>query len=356
MGALALLLLLALALAPRWLRAKAKVHGFPPGFPGRAGEGRVEVEVQAPLPVLLQVEVGGSAALGLAPRKALALAWGRAKLGLSLPYRYRRRGAHPLPALQLRARGVLGLGERRLALPLGEALVYPALRPLPPLLPAPAFFLEGRRAPWGLQDPLEAVGLRPYRPGDPLRLLARKASLRLGRPVVREVERRLEGGLFFHVDTQSLHPSYLDHAASLAFGLLLEAERRGERYGLSASEVLPLGRGKAHLRRALELLARLAPSPAAPLPPPAPWGSTYVLLTQGAEEAFLKAALRGARRAREGLLVLLPEGYFLFPGEKGRPVHGKPPGLERALRYRALLLAHGVRLLVVRGHEPFRGK
>lgn len=189
-----------------------------------------------------------------------------------------------------------------------------------------------------------------------MRLLARKASLRLGRPVVREVERRLEGGLFLHVDTQSLHPSYLDHAASLALGLLLEAERRGERYGLSASEVLPLGRGKAHLRRALELLARLAPSPAAPLPPPAPWGSTYVLLTQGAEEAFLKAALRGARRAREGLLVLLPEGYFLFPGEKGRPVHGKPPGLERALRYRALLLAHGVRLLVVRGHEPFRGK
>ncbi|MGC8968215.1 MAG: DUF58 domain-containing protein [Thermus sp.] len=356
MGALALLLLLALALAPRWLRAKAQVHGFPPGFPGRTGEGRVEVEVQAPLPVLLRVEVGGSAALGLSPREVLALAWGRARLALSLPYRYRRRGAHALPTLHLRARGVLGLGERRLALPLGEALVYPALRPLPPLLPAPAFFLEGRRVPRGLPDPLEAVGLRPYRPGDPLRLLARKASLRLGRPVVREVERRLEGGLFLHLDAESLHPSYLDHAASLALGLLLEAERRGERYGLSAGAVLPLGRGKAHLRRALELLARLAPSPTPLLPPPAPWGSTYVLLTQAAEEAFLKAALRGARRAREGLLVLLPEGYFLFPGERGRPVHGKPPALERALRYRGLLAAGGVRLKVVRGHEPFGGK
>jgi uncharacterized protein (DUF58 family) len=174
--------------------------------------------------------------------------------------------------------------------------------------------------------------------------------------VVREVERRLEGGLFLHLDAESLHPSYLDHAASLALGLLLEAERRGERYGLSAGAVLPLGRGKAHLRRALELLARLAPSPTPLLPPPAPWGSTYVLLTQAAEEAFLKAALRGARRAREGLLVLLPEGYFLFPGERGRPVHGKPPALERALRYRGLLAAAGVRLKVVRGHEPFGGK
>jgi hypothetical protein len=72
-------------------------------------------------------------------------------------------------------------------------------------------------------------------------------------------------------------------------------------------------------------------------------------VSQAAEEAFLQ----GARRAREGVLILLPEGYFLFPGEKGRPVYGKPPGLERALRYRGLLLDHGLRL-VVRGHETPR--
>jgi len=61
---------------------------------------------------------------------------------------------------------------------------------------------------------------------------------------------------------------------------------------------------------------------------------------------------QGARRAREGVLILLPEGYFL--GEKGRPVYGKPPGLERALRYRGLLLGHGLRLVVVRGHKTPR--
>ncbi len=88
--------------------------------------------------------------------------------------------------------------------------------------------------------------------------------------------------------------------------------------------------------------------------PTRPLGSTYVLVSHAAEEALLQGALKGARRAREGVLILLPEGYFLFPGEKGRPVYGKPPGLERALRYRGLLPDHGLRLVVVRGHETSR--
>ncbi|MEZ0348053.1 MAG: hypothetical protein ABWJ90_06010, partial [Thermus sp.] len=90
------------------------------------------------------------------------------------------------------------------------------------------------------------------------------------------------------------------------------------------------------------------------LPPPAPWGSTYLLLTQGAEDAFLKAALLGARQARKGVLLLLPEGYFLFPGEKGRPARGRTPGLLRALGLKAVLSAHGLELRVVRGNEPLR--
>jgi hypothetical protein len=67
-------------------------------------------------------------------------------------------------------------------------------------------------------------------------------------------------------------------------------------------------------------------------------------VSHAAEEAFLQGALKGARRAREGVLI-----FFLFPGEKGRPVYGKPPGLERGL-----LLDHGLRLAVVRGHETPR--
>ncbi|TBH20565.1 DUF58 domain-containing protein [Thermus thermamylovorans] len=351
MALLGLALLLALYRAPWLARARAELRGLPPGFPGQGGEGGAEVELVCPLPVLFRLESLPSAPLGLEPRSVSGVAWGRTRLRLPLPCRYRRRGEHPV-RLGLRLQGPLGLGERRLLLEPGRVLVYPALRALPPFHPAPSFFLEGRPTPFGLPDPLEAKGLRPYRPGDSLRLLARKASLRRGQPLVREVEKSLLGSLFLHLDTQALHPSYPDHAASLAAWLLLQAERRGERYGLSAGEVLPLGRGRAHLERALVLLARLKATPAPALPPPAPPGSTYLLVSQGAEAAFLQAALRGAARARRGVLLLLPEGYFLYPGERGRRAFGKTPGLERALALRGLLLAHGLELRVVRGHEP----
>lgn len=350
LGVLALLALLLLALGPRWARARVGVEGLKDGFPDQEGEGQAWAELLAPLPLLYRLEALPQAALGLEARGTGGLAWGRVRVDLPLAYRYRRRGEHGV-RLRLRLRSPLGLGERVLDLEAGSVLVYPALRGLPPLRPAPAYFLEGAPRPFGLPDPLEARGLRPYRPGDPLRLLAPKASLRLGEPLVREVERTLLGSLFLHIDAQSLHPAYLDHAASLAAWLLLLAERRGERFGLSLGEVLPLGRGLAHLRRALTLLARLAPSSTPLLPAPAPPGSTYLLISQAAEGAFLEAALKAAAPARKGVLLLLPEGYFLFPGEKGRPTWGTPPGLQRALALRGLLRAHGVELRVVRGHE-----
>ncbi|MFN4071538.1 MAG: DUF58 domain-containing protein [Thermus caldifontis] len=350
LGLLSLLLLLALWRAPRFAQVRVKTHGLAPGFPGQEGEGQVEVEVWAPLPLFFRLENLPSAPLGLEPRGLSGMAWGKIRLALPLSCRYRRRGEHPL-RLILRLTSPLGLGERLLSLEAGRVLVYPSLRPLPPFEPAPSFFLEGRPEPFGLPDPLEAKGLRPYGPGDSLRLLAKQASLRQGRPFVREVEKSLLGSLFLHLDTQSLHPAYLDHAASLAAWLLLLAEKKGAQYGLSAGEVLPLGRGKAHLVRALSLLARLQPTPGPSLPPKAPFGSTYFLISQGAEESFLEATLRGAAQARQGVLLLLPEGYFLYPGEKGRVAFGKTPGLARALAMKGLLLAHGVSLRVVRGHQ-----
>lgn len=351
LGLLSLLLLLALWRAPRLARIRMQTPNLAPGFPGQVRLGQVAVEVWAPLPLFFRLENLPSAPLGLEPRSLSGMAWGKTRLALPLSCRYRRRGEHPL-RLTLRFTSPLGLGERLLSLEAGRVLVYPALRPLPPFEPAPSFFLEGKTEPFGLPDPLEAKGLRPYQPGDSLRLLAKRASLRQGRPFVREVEKSLLGSLFLHLDTQSLHPAYLDHGASLAAWLLLLAEKSGVPYSLSAGEVLPLGRGKGHLVRALSLLARLESTQTPALPPKAPPGSTYFLITQAAEQAFLKAALRGSVQARHGVLLLLPEGYFLYPGEKGRLALGKTPGLERALAMRGILLAHGLELKVVRGHQP----
>ncbi|GLV48180.1 hypothetical protein TJA_13360 [Thermus sp. LT1-2-5] len=285
LGLLALGLLSLLYWAPHLARVRVHAHGFPPGFPGQRGEGRVAVALFSPLPLLFRLEALPSAPLGLAPRALSGVAWGRLRLVLPLGYAYRRRGLHPL-RLSLGLQSPLGFGKRVLVLEAGHVLVYPSLRALPPYRPAPSFYAEGLPATFGLPDPLEAKGLRPFTPGDTPRLLARKASARLGYPVVREVEKTLLGSLFLHIDTQSLHPSYLDHATSLAAWLLLQAEARGERFGLSAGEVLPLGRGRAHLERALSLLARLAPTPGPALPPPAPWGSTYLSLPKERKRPF----------------------------------------------------------------------
>lgn len=90
----------------------------------------------------------------------------------------------------------------------------------------------------------------------------------------------------------------------LGAGLLLEAERQGVAFGFS------LG-GKGFTSK--------GPSPASPQAPPP--GNTYLLATQAAERAFLEGALRG---------------------------------VKRALGLKGVLLAHGLRLQVVRGYEPLR--
>ncbi len=53
-------------------------------------------------------------------------------------------------------------------------------------------------------------------------------------------------------------------------------------------------------------------------------------------------------------LLLFPEGFFLRPGEKGRPVWGKTPAMQRLLAKRRLLAAGGVTVAIVRGKEPPR--
>jgi len=89
-------------------------------------------------------------------------------------------------------------------------------------------------------------------------------------------------------------------------------------------------------------------------------GSVYPTRPLGEHLRPREPSRRGSLRAGgpaapgKGSSSSFPKAYFLFPGEKGRPVCGKPPGLERALRHRGLLLGHGLRLVVVRGHETPR--
>jgi hypothetical protein len=51
-------------------------------------------------------------------------------------------------------------------------------------------------------------------------------------------------------------------------------------------------------------------------------------------------------------LVVLPEGFYLEPGETGRPIRHAPPGTVRDLERRAGVLAEaGVLVFVLRGNQ-----
>jgi uncharacterized protein (DUF58 family) len=353
-----LLLLLGLLYSPRLARgAVSLVAEQARLFPGRKGRGRLELHLRCPVPLYVRLEREGQSSLSLLPGGLRGLAWGEWRLREELHYSPRRRGEHPLPRVRVFVKDLLGLREHELELPQERAsvLAYPEAFPLD----SPEFRLtllaDGPEAAGGLEDPSRFTGVREYLPGDPLHRLHWKATAHWGRLMVREWARVKSSGVWLHLDLQAQgRPGevYVEHAASLAASLLIAAERDGLAFGLSLAEhQIPLGRGAEHLARMLRALALAeaeeAPR-AVPVPPP---GVNLILLTQEASSGVIEGALRARARASRVHLIALPEGFYLRPGEGGRPVFGKTDGVLRLLKKRSLLEGEGVRVHILRGNQ-----
>jgi uncharacterized protein (DUF58 family) len=189
-----------------------------------------------------------------------------------------------------------------------SVLAYPRRLRKVPRLPQPrsASAPRDRVTPFaGGGDRLR--GVREWRPGDPPRSVAWRASARHGRLLAREFEREEEGPLVLLLDASgpSLEPldraKALDRACSLACSLLLRAraEGRAAAFGVHAQTpiwVPSVASGEA-LARALEALAlvrpvaprRDAPSPTSLLPP---------RLARNAEVVVLELRRGAVRRGR----------------------------------------------------------
>ncbi|MBI5812240.1 MAG: DUF58 domain-containing protein [Meiothermus silvanus] len=311
-------LLAAILLAPSLVRGSASSRALKRRmFPHRSGTGRVRVALECPLPVYVRLEREGSGPLSLLPDGVNALAWPRWEWEEALLFSPRKRGEYPLPRIRVFARDLLGLREvevrvnqesdRVLAYPEAFGLLSPDLRL--------TLLADGPEARGGLEDPSRFAGVRAYTPGDPL---------------------------------SRLHWN----ATALAASLLVAAEEANLAVGLSAGAGgIGLGRGALHLARILEVLARANPEQQArpvPIPPP---GVNLLLVTQEASGSVIEGALRARARASRVHLIALPEGFYLKPGEKGRPVFGKTEGVLRLLEKRKLLEAEGVRVHILRGNE-----
>jgi uncharacterized protein (DUF58 family) len=128
---------------------------------------------------------GGDSAAALAiPAAGTATAW--------IEITPRRRGVVALDDLRVLLPDPLGLFQRcrRVVAPPATLTVLPRRYRLPAIdLPgAPRFQLGGETASRTVGTSDEFLGLREYRPGDPLRLIHWRSWARTGRPIVRELE------------------------------------------------------------------------------------------------------------------------------------------------------------------------
>jgi uncharacterized protein (DUF58 family) len=265
------------------------------------------------------------------------------------------RGQYVWPAATLRWADPLGLYWRSRPLPAPATLeVWPGQHPLVlPGLLRPLLSDGELTRQLGLDDPVSLRGVRAYTPGDPPGRVHWRATARTGVLSVRELERSASGQLHLHLDGRG-GPVYLESAVRLLSSLLTEALELDLPVSLSTSRGRsPQGRGPEALRRALSLLATAQPDEFAEvlagLPEPAS-GSNVILLTHVAQVGVVDAALRLRARASRVVIVALPEGYYLEPGEHPRRQWvGLPDSLRELGGKAAALAGAGVGVRVLRG-------
>lgn len=164
-----------------------------------------------------------------------------------------RRGLQPLPAVRIATRYPLGLFRAWTLLPYGDrVLVYPRPAPHAPPLPSAPADAGGNL---GVEaDETDFDGLRPYRPSDPPRRIAWRASARSGELLSREPH---AGGVApAWLAWDALPGRAVEERLSILCRWVLDADRLGLRYGLRLprSSLAP-SQGPAHRRRCLRLLA-----------------------------------------------------------------------------------------------------
>ncbi|GGR12355.1 DUF58 domain-containing protein [Deinococcus ruber] len=314
---------------------------------------RIVIEDPAPRAVVpeTQFTVGG-------------LIWGERRVTHVTSLQLNQRGVYRWEGASLRWADPFGLFWHQQPLVCATELeVYPGthLLTLPHLLRP--LLSEGELSrTLGLDDPISLRGARPYLPGDPpgrvhWRLSARHLSENAdagggggGNLMVRELERTASSSLHIHLDTAGSEV-YLESAVRLAASLVQEALELRLPVALSDGRgSTPSGQTPEHLRRVLRRLAEATVEPAERIPAVRP-GSNLIVLTQRAGGALLHSALLARAQAARVVIVALPEGFYLEPGElPRRQWAGLPEAVRELERQAGVLAGAGVAVLVLRGN------
>lgn len=334
-------------------------------FPSQGFEGdrlpyrvRAEVESRWPLRVVLEDPVPLTVVPG-EPFAVGGLTVGRSMTEQATTLTLNQRGEYRWPGATLRWADPLGLFWRAAPLPVSSQYgparleVYPGTHGL--LLPdlLRPLLSEGTLSrTLGLEDPISLRGARPYLPGDPPGRVHWRLSARTGELTVRELERTAASSVTVYLD---LHGSevFVESAARLASSLVQEALALDLPVSVATCEgATPAGRTPESLRAALRRLAQVQPDPAPPLIPPSRAGGNLIVLTQRAGPALVAEAMRARATASRVVIVAIPEGFYLEPGEKPRRQWvGAPDTVRELERCVGILAEAGVLVYVLRGNQ-----
>lgn len=247
----------------------------------------------------------------------------------------RKRGYYPIGPLLLSSGDLLGLGD---ALTWQGGLQY--------LTVYPKIIALGRAAmpasaPQGIlrytqpifEDPARIFGKRDYMTGDSLRRVDWKASAAAGRLQVRLFEPSMSQEALIVLDMDGNHYHHHSRIDSTELGVVIAASlanwiiEKKQMCGLMAHGRDPLGvgglpqsipprKGKAHLMRLLETLARVEMTQGLP---PLPlqiqrarmglaWGTTLLVITGQADDTLLRELYDARRGGQNAVLILAGPG------------------------------------------------
>lgn len=184
---------------------------------------------------------------------------------------FSQRGVHHLDPFRVAALVPLGLMTGKAAVSTATRfVVVPRIAPVGRLqIP-----LVRRYQPGGIAlasktgESMELLGVRPYKPGDPMRNLHARTWARIGTPVVREYQEEYftRVGVLLDTDRRVYGRRQFEASVSLAAGIvssLTQSEALIDMLVVGDQvHLMTLGRSLGHLDQALDLLACVRPGPA----------------------------------------------------------------------------------------------
>jgi uncharacterized protein (DUF58 family) len=180
-----------------------------------------------------------------------------------------RRGVIRLHDLRVQLPDPFGLFQRcrKVNGPAATLMVLPRRYPLPPIeLPGGAAFkIAGESNTTSIGNTGQFVGLRDYRPGDPLRQIHWKSWARTGRPIVKELEDTFYPRYGLVLDTlcaertDLLFEEAVSVAASFAASIDTSESLLDLMFVKNEAHIVTAGRGVERAEKLLEVLAGVTP-------------------------------------------------------------------------------------------------